>query len=74
MSEQLRNQINYTVVCVNEFARRFDINSVAAFEYLKKHKGLEFLSEHYDVEHCLSLADAIDDLVLICSQNGGSLS
>ena len=74
MSEKLRNQINYTVVCINEFARRFNINPTEAFEYLNINKGLEFLDEHYDLEHCLSLEDAIDDLVLICSQNGGALS
>lgn len=74
MSEQLRKQINYTVVCVNEFARRNKIDSLTAFEYLKEYKGLAFLDEHYDIEHCLSLDDAIDDLALICSQNGGVLS
>ena len=74
MSEQLRKQIDYTVVCVNEFARRFNIDSLTAFEYLKEYKGLEFLDDHYEIEHCLSLADAIDDLTLICSQNGGALN
>lgn len=74
MSEQLRKRINYTVVCINEFARRFNIDSAKAFAYLKDFKGLEFLGEHYDVEHCLSLEDAIDDLALVCAQNGGTLN
>lgn len=74
MSEQLRKQINYTVVCVNEFARRFGLDSLTAFEYLKEYRGLAFLDDHYEIEHCLSLTDAIDDLVLICAQNGGTLS
>ena len=35
MSE-LKKKINYTVVCVNEFANRFNIASKEAFIYLCK--------------------------------------
>ena len=54
MSEQLRKQIDYTVVCVNEFARRFKIDSLTAVEYLREYKGLEFLDDHYEIEHSCS--------------------
>ncbi len=74
MPENLRKKINYTVVCINEFAEKNSMDPRAAFLYLYDHKGIEFLDEHYDVEHTLSLEDAIDDLTLICSQNGGGLS
>ena len=74
MPENLRKKINYTVVCINEFAEKNSMYPRAAFLYLYDHKGIEFLDEHYDVEHTLSLEDAIDDLTLICSQNGGGLS
>jgi len=53
MSE-LKKKINYTVVCVNEFANRFNIASKEAFIYLYDHKGIEFIKEHYDIEHTLS--------------------
>lgn len=46
----------------------------AAFQYLYKYKGIAFLSEFYDVEHTLSLDDALNDMALICRQNGGKLS
>lgn len=73
MSEEKRKQINYTVVCVNEFARKKAITSKVAFLYLYQHKGIEFLQENYDIEHTLSLEDAIEDMEIICEKNGGSL-
>ena len=68
-----RKQIDYTVVCVNEFAKRKKIHSTEAFCYLDKYKGIQFLKENYEIEHTLSIEDAIDDLELICKNNGGHL-
>ena len=70
MSE-LKKKINYTVVCVNEFANRFNIASKEAFIYLYDHKGIEFIKENYDIEHTLSLDDAVEDLAMVCRNNGG---
>ena len=71
MSE-LKKKINYTVVCVNEFANKFQIASKDAFNYLYEHKGIEFIKEHYDIEHTLSLDDAVEGLTMVCRNNGGS--
>lgn len=70
MSE-LKKRINYTVVCVNEFAKKFAITEKEAFQYLEKYKGILFLKEHYEIEHTLSLEDAIEDLSRVCRTNGG---
>lgn len=70
MSE-IKKRINYSVACVNEFAERFSISEKDAFEYLFLYKGIDFLKENYDIEHTLSIEDAIDDLILICRKNGG---
>ncbi len=40
--------------------------------YLYAYKGIEFIKENYDVEHTLSFDDAVDDLTLICRNNGGN--
>ena len=45
----------------------------AAYIYIADHGGIQFLKEHYDVEHTLSFDEAIDDLETICAQNGGEL-
>ena len=70
MSE-LKKKINYTVACVNEFAKKFAITEKEAFQYLEKFKGIHFLKEHYEIEHTLSLEDAIEDLSRVCRTNGG---
>lgn len=72
MSEE-RKQINYTVACVSEFARRYNIAVKDAFQFLFKYKAIEFIKENYDIEHTLSLDEAIDDMMLICNKNGGVL-
>ena len=70
----LKKIINYTVVCVNEFADRYKISEKEAFSYLYEHQGIEFIKKHYDIEHTLSFEDAVDDLTLVCRNNGGKLS
>ena len=73
MSEQLKKQINYTVVCVNEFARKKSLHPRTAFLYLYNYKGMDFLAENYEIEHTLSIEDAVEDLEIICKNNGGDL-
>lgn len=72
MSEE-RKQINYAVGCVSEFAHRHNLTVKEAFQFLDKYKAIEFLKENYDVEHTLSLEDALSDMLFICEKNGGML-
>ena len=65
--------INWAVVCINEFARKWELTSKAAFHYLLAFGGIGFLKEHYEAEHLLSIEDAVDDLSIVCRNNGGSL-
>lgn len=74
INTQQVNIINYMVVCINEFASRFNITSKEAFQYLDEYKGIRFLKENYEIEHTLSIDDAIDDMVIVCKRNGGYLS
>ena len=73
MSEKEIKIINYTVICISEFAKQKSISTKDAYNYLKEYKGLEFLDECYEAEHTLSLNDAIEDLTIICKRNGGNI-
>ncbi|MBD5103272.1 MAG: DUF3791 domain-containing protein [Ruminococcaceae bacterium] len=73
MSEE-RKQINYAVACVGEFARKHGLNVKDAFCFLFRYKAIEFLKENYDIEHTLSLDDALDDMLTVCERNGGNLA
>ena len=46
---------------------------IRAFDYLYRFKGIDFLVEFYEIEHLQSIEDAVDDLVVCCSNNGGTL-
>jgi hypothetical protein len=74
LSRQQMNQIKYFVVCISDFAERFNMDAKSAFSFLSEYGGMEFLMQHYDIEHTLSLDDAIDDLARICNANGGMIS
>ena len=73
VGRDLRSRIAYTTACVSEFARRKNIAAQTAYIYMADHGGIQFLKDHYDIEHTLSFEDAIDDLEAICAQNGGEL-
>lgn len=74
MDTDLRKQIDYAVVCVNEFASRFNLTKKQAFNYMYNFKGIEFIKANYDIEHTLSLDDAVEDIAIICRNNGGMVS
>ena len=74
MAEEERRIINYAVVCVNEFADRHELSPQQAFAYLYQYKGIQFIKDCYDIEHTLSLDEAVDDLTLFCRRNGGAIA
>lgn len=71
MSKEEQKMIDYLVICVNEFADRVGINYRDAFNYLNKYMAIKFIKENYEIEHTLSLDDAIDDMIIVASNNGG---
>jgi hypothetical protein len=73
MKQIKKDMVNWSVVCVNEFATQKELSPKAAFRYLFTFGGIEFLKEHYEAEHLLSLDDTIEDLELVCRNQGGHL-
>lgn len=71
---ELRNRIEYIVVCVSEFARRFKLTNQQAYAYLRRFTGIDFLNEFYTVEHTQSIESIIDDLQMLCYKKGGRIS
>ena len=71
ITKQQINTITYIVICINDFAERFAMDTKAAYRVLSEFGGIDFLLRHYAIEHTLSLDEAVDDLATICRQNGG---
>lgn len=67
------NIIEYITLCIGVFANNLGISNFHAYQYLKKYKAIRFLIDYYDIEHTLSIDEAIEDCVNICQRNGGSL-
>ena len=67
-------EIPFLTTAVHALGERFAMTRQAAFNYLHEQKGLAFLIEFYDVEHLQSIDETIDDLLIICQKNGGTLA
>lgn len=67
-------EIPFINACIKAFGQRFSLSREKAYDYLQRHAGLAFLIEFYDVEHLQSIDETVDDLVVMCSKNGGSLA
>ncbi len=63
----------FVIACISEFAKAYNLTIKEASNYLKRYKGLDFLTMHYEAQHLLSIEDSIEDLVQVCSNNGGGL-
>ena len=72
MSKQKR-KIGFTVACVNEFANKYDLSIEEAFQYLFRYKGIAFIKENYDIEHTLDFETILEELGILCKNNGGTL-
>ena len=67
------DQLEYSVVCINEFARQNGVSRDLACDFLCRHKGLEHLVRFYDVESTMPLDLIVEDLGKVCRMNGGRL-
>ena len=68
-----RRVIGYVVAVISEFAKAYNMTIREASNYLNRYKGLEFLTEHYESEHLLSIDDSVQDLARVCYNNGGGV-
>ena len=67
------NRIQYYVMCISAFSAAKGLSQKDAFNYLYDHNGIEFLVDCYEAEHTLSLDDAVEDLTIVCRNNGGAI-
>ena len=73
MKYNIRDIIEYIIALVNEFAKRFGLTEKQAYRYIRMHKGVAFLEQHYGIIHTLDFSEAVDSVALYCRRNGGKL-
>ena len=71
MSSQLQDRIDYLVVCVNDFADAHGMSYVQGYDYLKRHSGIAYIVNNYDIERTCPIEETIANLVQVCRRNGG---
>jgi hypothetical protein len=54
--------LSYVVLCIKKFADAFNLSLIEAYRYLENYGGLQFIINHYEIEHTLSINDAIEDM------------
>ncbi|MCD8135460.1 MAG: DUF3791 domain-containing protein [Parabacteroides gordonii] len=74
MSRTEKNKLDFTVALIAEFAAAYKLKQKQAFNYLHRFKGIQFLQKHYEVLHTQSFEDVIEDLSMVCRNNGGQLA
>ena len=68
-----REKIEWTLIFVYEFGRRYGLTTKQAFNYLKRYKGIDFVDRHYDYVHTQSFESMINDIGEYCRLKGGML-
>ena len=66
-------RIPFINACIAAFSKRMEMPCFLGYRYLRTFKGIDFLIDYYNTLHLQSIDDAVDDLILICKKNGGTL-
>lgn len=67
------SKIEYIIMLVQLFARRYGMPFIEAYRYISRHEGIEYTEQHYNILHTLSFDDQVDGLAHYCRQKGGDL-
>ena len=73
MKYNLRDRFEYIIALVNEFAKRFGLSDKQAYNYIKFHKGVDFIEKNYGIIHTLDFNEAIESVAAYCRRSGGEL-
>ena len=73
MSKSLMDKIDYTVFCVNEFARANSFPYLVAFDYLDKYKGIDYITDFYVENSQQPMSLMLQDMAECCRSRGGTL-
>lgn len=66
-------KIEYIIMLVHLFAKRFGLSFLQAYKYVSQYDGIEYSEDHYNILHTLSFEDQVDGLAHYCHKNGGRL-
>lgn len=74
MGNSNKDKLDWTMVFIYEFGKRFGLTVKQSFNYLSRFKGIDFIDKHYDYAHTQSFESMIDDIATLCRRMGGELT
>lgn len=73
MGYDIKDKLEWTVIFILEFGRKYGLTMKQAFNYLSRFKGIDFIDHHYEYVHTQSFASMVDDIAEYCHRHGGAL-
>ena len=73
MAYSFADKMEWTLIFVAEFGRRFGLTLKQAFNYLSRFGAIAFVDEHYDYCHTQSFQSMVADMAEYCRRKGGAL-
>lgn len=73
MTYSKEEKLDWTMIFIYEFGRRFDLTMKQAFGYLSRYKAIDFIDKHYGFVHTQSFESMVDDIAMLCKRMGGQL-
>ena len=71
LDEETCSKVRFITFIIPMFARAYKMNKQAAFLYLEKYGGLDYLFKHWWALHTDNPYWAVRDLYEVCYKNGG---
>jgi putative hemolysin len=73
MEYSVKDKLEWIVVFVLEFGRRYDLDMRQAFNYLSRYKAISYLDEYYGYAHTQSFATMVNEMTEYCQRHGGEI-
>lgn len=73
MEYNIKEKLEWTVIFILEFGRKYGLTMKQAFNYLSRYKGIDFIDRHYGYVHTQSFSSMVDDIAEYCHRHGGAL-
>lgn len=68
-----KDKLDWTMIFIYEFGKRFGLTVKQSFNYLSRFKGIDFIDKYYGYVHTQPFESMVDDIATLCRRMGGEL-
>lgn len=73
MEYSKEDKLEWTMIFIHEFSKKFGLTMKQAFGYLSHFKGTDFIDKHYGFAHTQPFESMVDEIAGLYRRNGGLL-